>query len=116
MNIFCVTVVIYDTCNVSQMDNLAQKLEQTRDLTRTMVHVDMDAFYAAVEMRDCPELKCTQTKPPPISLYWLWLFCREKPMAIGSQSMLSTSNYHARRFGVRAAMPGFIVIIISLYI
>ncbi|XP_037980317.1 DNA polymerase kappa isoform X5 [Motacilla alba alba] len=49
----------------------------------------MDAFYAAVEMRDNPELK-------------------EKPIAVGSMSMLSTSNYHARRFGVRAAMPGFI--------
>ncbi|XP_030593570.1 DNA polymerase kappa isoform X2 [Archocentrus centrarchus] len=49
----------------------------------------MDAFYAAVEMRDCPELK-------------------DKPMAVGSMSMLSTSNYHARKYGVRAAMPGFI--------
>ncbi|XP_003391861.3 PREDICTED: DNA polymerase kappa-like [Amphimedon queenslandica] len=30
------------------------------------------------------------------------------PMAVGGQSMLSTSNYLARRYGVRAAMPGFI--------
>ena len=30
-------------------------------------------------------------------------------MAVGSSAMLSTSNYHARKFGVRAAMPGFIV-------
>lgn len=29
-------------------------------------------------------------------------------MAVGSNSMLSTSNYVARKFGVRAAMPGFI--------
>ena len=29
-------------------------------------------------------------------------------MAVGSSSMLSTSNYRARKFGVRAAMPGFI--------
>ena len=29
-------------------------------------------------------------------------------MAVGSDRMLSTSNYIARRFGVRAAMPGFI--------
>ncbi|KAK4025234.1 hypothetical protein OUZ56_014309 [Daphnia magna] len=72
-----------------KMDNLAGKLELMRDLSRTIVHVDMDAFYAAVEIRDCPELKT-------------------KPMAVGSSAMLTTSNYHARRFGVRAAMPGFI--------
>lgn len=34
--------------------------------------------------------------------------CRDIPMAVGCESMLSTSNYLARRFGVRAAMPGFI--------
>jgi len=40
---------------------------------------------------------------------WRFLFCfRDKPMAVGSNSMLSTSNYMARRWGVRAAMPGFI--------
>lgn len=44
-------------------------LERSRDLSRMIVHVDMDAFYAAVEMRDCPELK-------------------DKPMAVGSTSML----------------------------
>ncbi|KAM9331172.1 DNA polymerase kappa [Gastrophryne carolinensis] len=72
-----------------QVDRLALELERRRDLSRVIVHVDMDAFYAAVEMRDNPELK-------------------EKPMAVGSMSMLSTSNYLARKFGVRAAMPGFI--------
>ncbi|KAM6290058.1 DNA polymerase kappa [Aegotheles albertisi] len=72
-----------------QMDKLVIELEQNRNLSNTIVHIDMDAFYAAVEMRDNPELK-------------------EKPIAVGSMSMLSTSNYHARRFGVRAAMPGFI--------
>ncbi|NWI56881.1 POLK polymerase, partial [Calyptomena viridis] len=72
-----------------QVDKLVIELEQRRDLSSTIVHIDMDAFYAAVEMRDNPELK-------------------EKPIAVGSMSMLSTSNYHARRFGVRAAMPGFI--------
>merc|ERR1719462_925453 len=46
-------------------------------------------FYAAVEMRDQPDLV-------------------DKPMAVGGMGMLSTSNYKARRFGVRAAMPGFI--------
>lgn len=48
---------------------MALALERSRDLTRVIVHVDMDAFYAAVEMRDCPELK-------------------DKPMAVGSMSML----------------------------
>ncbi|KAF3821765.1 hypothetical protein GH733_009807, partial [Mirounga leonina] len=72
-----------------QVDRFAMELEQSRDLNNTIVHIDMDAFYAAVEMRDSPELK-------------------DKPIAVGSMTMLSTSNYYARRFGVRAAMPGFI--------
>ncbi|XP_048477184.1 DNA polymerase kappa [Rhincodon typus] len=72
-----------------QLEQLANELEKSRDLSRTIVHIDMDAFYAAVEMKDAPELK-------------------DKPMAVGSLSMLSTSNYHARKYGVRAAMPGFI--------
>lgn len=53
------------------------------------MHIDMDMFYAAVELRDRPEL---------IHL----------PVAIGSKSMISTANYVARKFGVRSAMPGFI--------
>ena len=35
-------------------------------------------------------------------------FIQDKPMAVGSMGMLTTSNYLARKFGVRAAMPGFI--------
>lgn len=73
----------------AQADAVILSTEQSRDLSRFIVHVDMDAFYAAVEMRDNPKL-------------------RTVPMAVGSQSMLSTSNYLARRYGVRAAMPGFI--------
>ncbi|XP_032372051.1 DNA polymerase kappa [Etheostoma spectabile] len=73
----------------AEVERMATELERRRDLSRVIVHVDMDAFYAAVETRDCPELK-------------------DKPMAVGSMSMLSTSNYHARKYGVRAAMPGFI--------
>lgn len=72
-----------------EADLLLEEFDRLRDLSRTIVHVDMDAFYAAVEMRDNPAL-------------------RDKPMAVGGNSMLSTSNYHARKFGVRAAMPGFI--------
>ncbi|XP_060082744.1 DNA polymerase kappa-like [Ylistrum balloti] len=74
---------------LTEADKLIDDLEGQRDLSRIIVHVDMDAFYAAVEMRDDPSLK-------------------NKPMAVGGYSMLSTSNYLARKFGVRAAMPGFI--------
>ncbi|XP_013967747.1 DNA polymerase kappa isoform X2 [Canis lupus familiaris] len=52
-----------------QVDRYAMELEQSRDLNNTIVHIDMDAFYAAVEMRDNPELK-------------------DKPIAVGSMSML----------------------------
>lgn len=60
-----------------------------RELSRTWMHIDMDMFYAAVEIRDRPELA-------------------KVPMAVGGEGMLSTANYEARKFGVRSAMPGFI--------
>ncbi|MCW0504594.1 DNA polymerase IV [Aeromonas piscicola] len=57
---------------------------------RKIIHIDMDCFYAAVEMRDNPAL-------------------REVPLAIGGSAdrrgVISTCNYVARRFGVRSAMP-----------
>lgn len=62
---------------------------ESRVLDRTWVHVDMDMFYAAVEIRDEPSLASV-------------------PMAVGNDSMISTANYVARKFGVRSAMPGFI--------
>ena len=37
------------------MSMQARALEDARDLGHVFVHVDMDAFYAAVEMRDNPE-------------------------------------------------------------
>eukprot|EP00762_Andalucia_godoyi_P007754 ANDGO_01817.mRNA.1 DNA polymerase kappa len=57
--------------------------------TPIFVHIDMDMFYAAVEIRDQPHLA-------------------DVPMGVGGEGMLCTSNYKAREFGVRAAMPGFI--------
>ncbi|KAI5285063.1 hypothetical protein KEM54_000863, partial [Ascosphaera aggregata] len=63
-------------------------LESTRDLSQVIVHVDCDAFFAAVEELDRPEL-------------------RDVPMAVG-KGVLTTCNYHARRFGVRSGMAGFI--------
>jgi DNA polymerase-4 len=57
---------------------------------RKIIHVDMDCFYAAVEVKYRPEL-------------------RGKPIGIGgppnSRSVLCTASYEARKFGVRAAMP-----------
>jgi len=57
---------------------------------KKIIHVDMDCFYAQVEMRDNPSLQ-------------------NVPLAIGglpgTRSVLCTSNYIARKFGVKSAMP-----------
>jgi nucleotidyltransferase/DNA polymerase involved in DNA repair len=60
---------------------------------RFIVHIDMDAFYAAVEQRDNPDL-------------------RGKPVIIGAdpkegkgRGVVCTSSYEARKFGVHSAMP-----------
>ncbi|CEM01012.1 unnamed protein product [Vitrella brassicaformis CCMP3155] len=68
-----------------------QRLEKERESKRGSwwCHVDMDMFYCAVEIRDDPSLK-------------------DKPVAVGGPGMICTANYVARRYGVRAAMPGFI--------
>lgn len=70
-------------------DRMLEELEKQRSFNKVIVHFDLDMFFAAVEIRDNPTLE-------------------DKPVAVGGESMVCTSNYIARRFGVRAAMPGFI--------
>eukprot|EP01114_Cavostelium_apophysatum_P014237 TRINITY_DN3641_c0_g1_i3.p1 TRINITY_DN3641_c0_g1~~TRINITY_DN3641_c0_g1_i3.p1 ORF type:complete len:592 (+),score=132.28 TRINITY_DN3641_c0_g1_i3:60-1835(+) len=80
-----------DEVLLKKIDVDLEKLEERRlkEFTKSYIHMDMDAFYASVEIRDNPSL-------------------RGKPIAIGGNSMLSTSSYEARKYGVRSAMPGFI--------
>lgn len=59
--------------------------------TRRIVHIDMDCFYAAIELRERPELA-------------------GRPVAVGGSSgrgVLTTCNYEARNYGCRSAMPVF---------
>jgi DNA polymerase IV len=62
---------------------------------RAIIHLDMDCFYAAIEVRDQPSLK-------------------GKPVGVGGtrdrRGVLTTCNYEAREFGVRSAMPTFMAL------
>lgn len=58
--------------------------------TRKIIHIDADCFYAAIEVRDNPNLK-------------------GQPVAVGGsvdkRGVIATCNYEARKFGVHSAMP-----------
>jgi DNA polymerase-4 len=62
---------------------------------RAIIHLDMDCFYAAIEVRDRPAL-------------------RGKPVGVGGarerRGVLTTCNYEARKFGVHSAMPTFMAL------
>ncbi|KAI0339802.1 DNA/RNA polymerase [Trametopsis cervina] len=72
----------------ASVDQILARMEAQRDLTQIIVHVDMDAFYANVELLDDPSLK-------------------GKPFAVG-YGVVSTASYEARKYGVRSGMAGFI--------
>lgn len=62
-------------------------------MTRSIVHVDLDAFFASVEELDHPEWK-------------------DHPLVVGAdpkqgagRGVVTTANYAARKFGIRSAMP-----------
>ena len=62
------------------------------DLSRKIIHIDMDAFFAAVEIRDNPKLK---GKPVIIG---------NDPRQTGGRGVVSTCSYEARAFGIHSAM------------
>ena len=66
--------------------------EPKKDTSKKIIHVDMDAFYASIEVRDQPQLK---GKPVVIAKH---------PKLTSGRGIVSTCNYEARKFGIHSAM------------
>lgn len=62
------------------------------DTSRKIIHIDMDAFFAAIEVRDNPSLR---GKPVIIGA---------DPRLSGGRGVVSTCSYEARAFGIHSAM------------
>jgi DNA polymerase IV len=77
---------------VSKQDGSGRQVSSTAaidDLTATILHVDMDAFFASVELLEHPEL-------------------RGQPVIVGhpgQRSVVTAATYEARKYGVNSAMP-----------
>ena len=75
------------------MNPIARRMQaEAPEPLRKIIHIDMDCFYAAIEVRERPELA-------------------GRPVAVGGRpegrGVLTTCNYEARKFGCRSAMPAF---------
>ena len=62
-------------------------------MNRTILHVDMDAFFAAVEQRDHPEYRGTP------------VIVGSDPKGGKGRGIVATCSYEARKFGVHSAQP-----------